>query len=572
MRNVFDQYVQPENRLTHALITSLNEDHALLAGFIEWSTGQRPQAPITRLRVREQSWPGEEELLDDDEVERRGLPDGCIHDEDGWALLLECKIDAPLEMDQLRRHRRTAVKRGITNITLLALVAHERSATADADVVVRKWTELYKWLKQQEVRSGWAVRLSTYMEVLESKLPKDRYLKEGTLTVFAGIPFTVANPYNYLEAKRLLQLAMMELRKRDDLKRTLGVDASAPGRGAITGQDGTSVWDFLRLEIAKGADTFTSFPHLTLDIQREFLQAIVIVPHGIRSDFRRNLLGGGLADFRSVFSQVLQRMSKSFRKLEGVVPTVEIIQRRYPSQRAEPFVDALLSFDLRTAFENSSGWPTHPKLQLQWLDSAFHALSNKQSNLQIAVGAKFLFRSCPEAPKPEILDRVAETWIACKPLIRCPRPIFQSKGRPHAPYSHAVHYADAEMLVRHALDIDEDLLGQAHPTVATNLNNLAALLKAKGGYAEAEPLMRRALDIDEKVLGLEHPNVARDCNNLADLMEFKAAYTSADPLIRRALDIDEKVLGPEHPTVAANLNNLAQLGDQRFKDRRQDAP
>ena len=43
---------------------------------------------------------------------------------------------------------------------------------------------------------------------------------------------------------------------------------------------------------------------------------------------------------------------------------------------------------------------------------------------------------------------------------------------------------------------------------ATILNNLAPLLKATNRLAEAEPLMRRALEIDEKSFGPEHPKVA----------------------------------------------------------------
>jgi hypothetical protein len=41
------------------------------------------------------------------------------------------------------------------------------------------------------------------------------------------------------------------------------------------------------------------------------------------------------------------------------------------------------------------------------------------------------------------------------------------------------------------------------------------LLQATNRLAEAEPLMRRALEIDEKSYGPDHPNVAIRLNNLA---------------------------------------------------------
>lgn len=71
MRNVFDQYSQPENRLTHALGTVLHEDDAALRFFLDF-IGITP--PVgKRLVVHEQSLPGMD--LGTKERERLGLPD-----------------------------------------------------------------------------------------------------------------------------------------------------------------------------------------------------------------------------------------------------------------------------------------------------------------------------------------------------------------------------------------------------------------------------------------------------------------------------------------------------------------
>ena len=37
MRNIFDQYSHPENRLTHALASCLAEDRKLLRRFVGWA-------------------------------------------------------------------------------------------------------------------------------------------------------------------------------------------------------------------------------------------------------------------------------------------------------------------------------------------------------------------------------------------------------------------------------------------------------------------------------------------------------------------------------------------------------
>ena len=67
--------------------------------------------------------------------------------------------------------------------------------------------------------------------------------------------------------------------------------------------------------------------------------------------------------------------------------------------------------------------------------------------------------------------------------------------------------------------------------MATSLNNLALLHKAKGDYASAELLHKRSLAISEKALGPEHPWVARSLSNLAGLYRDEGDYASAEPLL-----------------------------------------
>src|SRR5712672_1545921 len=102
MRNLFDQYTQPENRLTHALLASLEADPRLLRDFIRWAVPE--SRPRGRLSVLEQALPGApEDVSGTEEDERKGLPDGWIHDREGWALLLESKVAAAPDSDQIRR-------------------------------------------------------------------------------------------------------------------------------------------------------------------------------------------------------------------------------------------------------------------------------------------------------------------------------------------------------------------------------------------------------------------------------------------------------------------------------------
>jgi tetratricopeptide (TPR) repeat protein len=85
---------------------------------------------------------------------------------------------------------------------------------------------------------------------------------------------------------------------------------------------------------------------------------------------------------------------------------------------------------------------------------------------------------------------------------------------------------------------------------ARALNRQAVALYGQGRYAEAEPLLKRALEIRERSLGPDHPDVAESLNNLALLYESRGRSAEAEPLLKRALAIREKSLGPDRPDVA----------------------
>jgi hypothetical protein len=61
LRNIFDQYFQPENRVTHALLTALNEDRRLLASLLRELLHVKPPVSASKLLILEQQYPGEAE-------------------------------------------------------------------------------------------------------------------------------------------------------------------------------------------------------------------------------------------------------------------------------------------------------------------------------------------------------------------------------------------------------------------------------------------------------------------------------------------------------------------------------
>lgn len=123
-----------------------------------------------------------------------------------------------------------------------------------------------------------------------------------------------------------------------------------------------------------------------------------------------------------------------------------------------------------------------------------------------------------------------------------------------------------EPLLPHAIAVSKqaDEKGILSPTTRL-FNQVALLLLKKAKYAEAEPLMRRALEMDEKSFGKEHPEVATDLNNLASLLRVTNRIEEAEPLMRRAFLIFLISLGFQHPstkTVSRNYRTLRKsMGD-----------
>ena len=98
---------------------------------------------------------------------------------------------------------------------------------------------------------------------------------------------------------------------------------------------------------------------------------------------------------------------------------------------------------------------------------------------------------------------------------------------------------DARALLERALAIDEAAYGPDHPQVATDLNNLAQILRDLGQPEAARPLQERALAIDEAAYGPGHPRVATGLNNLAAILRDLGQPGAARPLQERALAITQ---------------------------------
>jgi serine/threonine protein kinase/Tfp pilus assembly protein PilF len=120
-------------------------------------------------------------------------------------------------------------------------------------------------------------------------------------------------------------------------------------------------------------------------------------------------------------------------------------------------------------------------------------------------------------------------------------------------------YADADALLRRALELREELLDDKDLQVAESLVSLSLLLEQRGNFKEAEQIAVRALDIRERTLPPDHPDIAASLHGLARIYYRQVKLKESEPLYKRGLKIREKVFGSNHPEVAESLNDLGVL-------------
>ena len=77
-------------------------------------------------------------------------------------------------------------------------------------------------------------------------------------------------------------------------------------------------------------------------------------------------------------------------------------------------------------------------------------------------------------------------------------------------------------------------LGNRHPNTLGSINNLGALLHAKGDLAAAERLCREALEGQRKTLGNRHPATLNSICNLGALLQAKGDLGAARRMLREA--------------------------------------
>jgi len=409
MRNVFDQYDQQENKLTHALVSALHYERKLVLPFLNWLKVKNIP-PLKNIKIVQQQLPGEDSQILTSDCD--SIPDACFCDNENWTVLIESKVQAHISTNQLERHHKKAIRRGYNDIYVILITVDLPKQKLPPYVHHVQWKKIYQWFATKSENSNWARYFVEFMQIYESKMIAQNYNIRGTITMFKGFQFDKDNPYTYQEGKRLLKVLGQEFRKNNHLKRKLGIDYKSEGRPAITRGDGGSVWDCIPLKNSKGT-TFTSYPHATMAIRPKEACVAITVPNKIRGGIRKRLKERSVDNFYDVLEKIEKNLRNIIKKAPGTTPFICVQQRFYKSQRSYPRTDGCIEVDLRTII-NDKG--TGLKHQPQWIEAIYNILTHKRTNMQLGIEVRFPFSAkCMKSSKA--VDVMVDAWIAIKPIL-----------------------------------------------------------------------------------------------------------------------------------------------------------
>lgn len=101
--------------------------------------------------------------------------------------------------------------------------------------------------------------------------------------------------------------------------------------------------------------------------------------------------------------------------------------------------------------------------------------------------------------------------------------------------------------------------GEETTETAETMFNYGTFLSQTGRQAEAEPLLRRALEVLGKVNGSGHWRALMAENSLGDLLLGKKEFAEAERLHRHALQVSDETLGSGHKDTFRNAASLCEL-------------
>ena len=109
---------------------------------------------------------------------------------------------------------------------------------------------------------------------------------------------------------------------------------------------------------------------------------------------------------------------------------------------------------------------------------------------------------------------------------------------------------------RKALLIQQKILPENHPSIASSYNNIGIVYQQQGKYAQAIENYQKSLEIKERCFPENHPYIALSYNNIGLVYAKQEKYAFAQVNFQKALAIFKKTLSEKHPYIALCYYNI----------------
>jgi serine/threonine protein kinase/Tfp pilus assembly protein PilF len=120
------------------------------------------------------------------------------------------------------------------------------------------------------------------------------------------------------------------------------------------------------------------------------------------------------------------------------------------------------------------------------------------------------------------------------------------------------HYPEAEKLLTATLDDQKRLAGGGDDATTLRTESiLGSVYYHQGRYSDAEQLLSRAVDAGNSILGHDHPTMFSLISALASTYDGEHALAKEEALWRDLLERERRVLGPDDPNTIGTAQNLA---------------
>ncbi len=119
--------------------------------------------------------------------------------------------------------------------------------------------------------------------------------------------------------------------------------------------------------------------------------------------------------------------------------------------------------------------------------------------------------------------------------------------------------AEAEKLCRESYDGRKIVLGPENRDTLISMTWLPWILFIEGHYPEAEKLDRDAIEIARRALGPQDKVTLSAMSRLGAVLSEEGKYPEAESLLQEVVEARRQTLGPEHPDTLGSTSNLANL-------------